>query len=182
MAKSKTAEPKPETEVTPKEEDIGEWSSGPAPATMPGSGPLDDLVARMADLEQQNARLVLRNGELSVLLDQAKALRLGESIVLDEDDAFETVVVHRKRAARPTGRYVPRHHYRFAVAADDRRTLEQLAEQGAAISDGAPGTRIIALVPNLRPLREDERPPAYDLPTEIARHGVAAGALEEEVA
>jgi len=164
------------------DEERGHPIAIPQAATLPGTGPNDARDARLADLEQENARLVLRIGKLSALVDRAKTLRIGESIVVDEDGTFETVVLRRKRSTRPTGRYVPKHHYRFSLPADDAESLELLAGAGAAISDGAAGTRVVALAPNVRPLKPDERPAAYDLPAEVARHGLEIGALEEEVA
>lgn len=140
-----------------------------------------DLARKVAQLEREKAELVIRLHDLEELTDKAKALRVGEHVVLAEDGEFETVLLHRKRSARPTGRYVPKYNYRFAVPDEDEESLATLKEQGAVIVDGAAGTKVVSLTPNVRPLKDDERPPSFTLPEDVAKHALAAGAIEEEL-
>ncbi len=153
-----------------------------APSTERDGG-YAELKQKLSALEREKAELVLRMGDLEELHARAKRLRVGEHVVLAENGDFETVLLHRKRTVRPTGRYVPRHHYKFAIHKDDE-LLSALREQGAVTSAGADGTDtvVVSLSPNTRPLRDDERPPAYNLPPDIAKHALAAGAVDEEVA
>ena len=147
----------------------------------PPKGPRD-LARKVTQLEREKAELTLRLASVEELVERAKKLRVGEHVVLAEDGEFETVLLHRKRSARPTGRYVPKHNYRFAVPATDEETLGELKQQGAVIVDGVAGTQLVTLAPNIRPLADDERPPSFTLPDEVAKHALAAGAVEEELA
>lgn len=99
------------------------------------------------------------------------AADLAPGTVLDEDDEFETVVVKRKKTARPTGRYVAIANYRFVVA--DAKYSQAMKKQGASVDDAPDGKSFII---GLRPGAA-----GYDLPDDVAEHALAAGAVEREM-
>jgi hypothetical protein len=151
---------------------------------------LEALVARSESdkekLEAKAAKLRLERDHARELPESVAALKVGEHIVLpfdgDEESEFEHVVLYRKRSAKPTGRYIPKFHYRFSVLAEDTAAIETLQKQGATIAGGAEGTSIVSVAPNMKPLAAGQRPPAYDIPEDAAKVGLANGWLEEELA
>jgi hypothetical protein len=154
------------------------------PATVPAA-PSDrehELLARIETLEQERAELTLKNADLSQTAQKAKALKAGDSLVLEQDEQFETVLLHRRRSAKPTGRFIPRANYRFAIPTASAAALARLAEEGATVGAGPdPATATVTIAPVVRALGLGERQPAFSLPPDVAKHALAALAVDEEV-
>jgi hypothetical protein len=187
---------KTDTEQQPKT-DIETVSAGDGIATAEGTIEamqdvvVADLHAHIAELEEQNAKLMLERGELRKLQEKASKLKLGQTLVLEASDATELVLVHRKRSLAPTGRYVPKHVLRFQFTPDQREALATLEREGAIIvtganlaADGEPPvvSRIATIKPHFGPLDKGKPAPAFSLPAEMVQDALAKGWLEEEVA
>ena len=82
-------------------------------------------------------------------------------------------MIRRKKAARPTGRYIAVVNYRCHIPDADVR--EHIAKCGGQV---APDNAVVMLQPGVGP---EGDPLAYDLPEDIAAHGLACGALREEL-
>jgi hypothetical protein len=104
--------------------------------------------------------------------------------VVKDDGEYEEVVVRRKKAARPTGRYIATANYRCSV--DDEKVAKTLEKQGANVSrhrydkDHELAGRVTFHV--LLPAASGNGPaPSFDLPPELAEHALAVGAVTEEL-
>jgi hypothetical protein len=104
--------------------------------------------------------------------------------VVKDDGDYEEVVVRRKKAARPTGRYLSIANYRFSV--DDEKVAKALEKQGAKVSrhrydkdhELAGQTTFHVYLP---PPTDNAPAPSFDLPPNIAEHALAVGAVTEEL-
>jgi hypothetical protein len=99
------------------------------------------------------------------------ASKLEPGAVIEEDDEYETVVVRRKKAARPTGRHVTNGNY--VVAIHDKALRVKLKAEGAFVNDGEGSDKphVVTLPPGK----------AFTLPQEVADHGIGLGVLAPEV-
>jgi len=123
--------------------------------------------ARVVDLARGNARIE----ELESVL---KAMQPGK--VLEDRDGFETVIVRRKKMARPTGRIVPKANIRMTVP--ERRDREILRQEGARLNPEGDGHEHIVM---LNPALPGQPVLAYTVPIDLFRQVVASGAAVEEL-
>lgn len=164
-----------------------------APAGSAAGPPADANAAAAAELRQAKEQLKAASDALAKLKDEHRAtsdelslksdalratgdeladakkffdqLRAGAGIgaVLEEDATHETVVVRRKKAARPTGRFRSNANYRFG---DDTKPMVKDA-------DGK-DTHPSVMIPHGTFFERDS------IPEKVLQHGIDTGVFEEE--
>jgi len=177
------AAPEDRPSATPEDRQSAENRS---PAEL---GPADNAQVETADslrrAQYDVARLTESHNERVVDLSRANQ-RIAEleatlrSIVpgkvLEEDGEFETVIVRRKKVARPTGRIIPRANIRLTVL--DSGARDTLRTEGARLNpEGHEHAHVVMLTPS----HPNQPAQAYTVPVDVFQQVIASGAATEEL-